>query len=283
MPDFISAAFRALSFVALLQAAGVSIFLALFPSAGDSNLAIRRLGRISAIVGLALALAHTALEASRMAGSIEGLWDWGLQHRVLTSSIAVATALRCAGLLLLYAAFRGDGASRQLIATTGAGLALFSFAVIGHTSVSPARWLLAPVLFGHLWIVAFWFGSLLPLLIVTRRESPVDASAIVECFSRIASWLVPGILVAGIVLALVLLPNLAALADSYGTLLLTKVAAFALLMILAAANKWRFGPAIQRGEPARIAIFRRMVAVEFGLIVGVLVVTAIMTSFFSPD
>lgn len=283
MPDFISAAFRALSFVALMQASGVSIFLALFQITHESSATIRRLGRASAILGLALGLAHVALESSRMAGDFEGMWDWGLQHRVLTSSMGAASGLRCAGLLLLYAGLRGDGALRQLLAITGAGFALFSFALIGHTSVNPSRWLLAPVLLGHLWIVAFWFGSLWPLLIVTRLESPVAASAIVERFSRMAVWLVPGILIAGIVLACVLLPNLAALTDSYGILLLTKVAAFALLMVLAAANKWRFGPAIQRGEPARTAMFRRMVMAEYGLIVGVLFVTAVMTSFYSPD
>lgn len=284
LPDVLSAALRALGFVSVFQAAGVAIFVAVFhASLGDSLKIILRVGRTAAILALALVLSHLALEASRMTGNLTGVFDPDLQQRVLTSSMGATAGLRIAGLLVLLVGLSGNGGFAQLVAVTGANLTLFSFALIGHTSVDAARWILAPLLLVHVLIVAFWFGALLPLYAITLREKPVVAAKIVEYFSRIAFWLVPGILVAGIAMALFLVPSLATLREPYGMLLLAKIAGFALLMGLAAANKWRLGPAIERGEDSGIRLFRRVVAIEYILIVAVLAITAVMTSFFSPE
>jgi putative copper export protein len=214
---------------------------------------------------------------------LTGVLDPGLQERVLTSSMGATAGLRVAGLLVLLVGLYRNGGFAQLLAVTGANMALFSFALIGHTSVDAVRWLLAPLLLGHVLIAAYWFGALLPLYAITLRENSVVAAKLVEHFSRIALWLVPGILVAGIVLALFLIPSFATLSEAYGMLLLAKIAGFALLMGLAAVNKWRLGPAIERGEDSKIRLFRRVVATEYILIVAVLAITAVMTSFFSPE
>jgi putative copper export protein len=84
-------------------------------------------------------------------------------------------------------------------------------------------------------------------------------------------------------MALLLVPALAVLATPYGELLIAKLIGFALLMGLAAANKWRFGPAIARGEARAAHLFRRSVVSEYVLIIAVLAITAVMTTFFSPE
>lgn len=284
LPDVLSAALRALAFVSVFQAAGVAIFVAIFHVSLDASLGIiLRVGRTAAMCAVAFVVSHVALEASRMAGDLAGAFDPGLQERVLSSSMGATAGLRVAGLLLLLLGLHDRGGFSQLLAVTGASLTLFSFALIGHTSVDAARWLLAPLLLVHVWIVAFWFGALLPLSAITLRENPVIAARLVEDFSRIAFWLVPGILVAGIALALFLVPSFATLREPYGMLLLAKIAGFALLMGLAAANKWRLGPAIGRGKQSAVRLFRVVVAAEYVLIVAVLASTAVMTSFFSPE
>jgi putative copper export protein len=53
-------------------------------------------------------------------------------------------------------------------------------------------------------------------------------------------------------------------------------------MLLAALNKWRYGPALAGDDRARAA-FQRTVAVEYVLICAVLMATAIMTTLFSPE
>jgi putative copper resistance protein D len=106
---------------------------------------------------------------------------------------------------------------------------------------------------------------------------------IIERFTAAATWLVPGILLAGIVMAVLLLPNLRALSEPYGELLIAKVIGFAVLMGFAAANKWRLGAALVHGPAPSGRWFRRSVAAEYVLIAAVLAITAVMTSFFSPE
>ncbi|MGH8260097.1 MAG: hypothetical protein ACREUG_10450, partial [Steroidobacteraceae bacterium] len=67
--DFLSVALRAASFVLLLQAAGIALFVAIFGTRlVDSAAAIRRAGRVSALLAIAVVLCHYVLLAGRMAG-----------------------------------------------------------------------------------------------------------------------------------------------------------------------------------------------------------------------
>ena len=93
----------------------------------------------------------------------------------------------------------------------------------------------------------------------------------------------PGILVAGFLLGLVLIRHLAEIRSGYGLSLLAKFAGFAALMGFAALNKWRLGPAIGNGDERALRSFRRSLGFEYGLIAAVLCVTAMMTTFYSPE
>jgi putative copper resistance protein D len=106
---------------------------------------------------------------------------------------------------------------------------------------------------------------------------------VVAVFSAVAFWLVPLILVAGVALAALLLPDFAALRQPYGELLIVKGALFAVLLGCAALNKWRLGPALGSGDLQAGQRFRRVVISEYVIMVVVLAVTAVMTTFFSPE
>jgi putative copper resistance protein D len=106
---------------------------------------------------------------------------------------------------------------------------------------------------------------------------------VVESFSALAVWLVPVLFLAGLILGAVLLGTPANLATTYGQLLMAKVAAFAVLMVLAALNKWRLGPALAAGTPGAGIAFRRSVLAEIALVTAVLGVTAVLTTLYSPE
>jgi putative copper resistance protein D len=284
MPDVLSVILRALSFVLLFQAAGVAIFVAIFGRRlASSRGAVRRLGQAAAIAAIVLVAAHYALEAARMAGEMSGMWDATLQGIEWNSPARAALICRLLGLLLIAVGLQGASARGTIVAVGGAVLATGAFTLTGHTSVSVHRGALATLLILHLLVVAFWFGALWPLYLASLRETPARASDIIDRFTAAATWLVPLILLAGIVMAVLLLPNLSALSEPYGKLLIAKAAGFALLMGLAAANKWRLGPALVHGTVQSGWWFRRSVAAEFVLIAAVLTITAVMTSFFSPE
>ncbi len=281
VPDALSVLLRALSLFFVLQAAGVALCLALFGrELKDSLATARRLGSIVAVGGAVCVIGHLALQAGRMAGDLSGILDGSLLRLALTSTAGSASALSVLGLALIACALT---ARRTGVAVIGTALVTASFTLTGHTSVSPHRWILCLLLPAHLLIVAFWFGALPVLYLASLKESPARAARIVDRFSSVATWLVPGILLAGLALAALLVGNLSVLRQPYGELLLAKLGGFALLMGLASLNKWRLAPAMARADPGALLAFRRSVAAELALIVAVLAVTAVMTTLFSPD
>ena len=284
MVDALSVALRALSFVALFQAAGISLFLVLFgPLVVASGCTLRRAATLSALVAMGVLVAEYVLEAARMSGDFSGLMDLTLQSQVMHSSTAAALAGRLLGLVLIILALRLRGISVVPLSVAGILLLTSAFALTGHTATHPERWLLSLVLIAHLLVVMFWFGALVPLHVASSRESAAIAGEVTEAFSVIAIWVVPVLLVSGLMLSVLLVKGFAGLRTTYGHLLLVKLAAFAALMGLGALNKWRLGPAVGRGDPRATAAFRRSLKSEYILIAGVLSVTAILTSFYSPD
>jgi putative copper resistance protein D len=282
--DLLSVVLRALAFLALFQAAGVAIFLALLEQPiHATEPALRRLGMLAALIAAMLLACQYVLEAARLSGELSGAMDPALQGIVMRSAASVTLAWRLLGLLLIALGLRRGGAAGSTVSVAGVVLLLAAFTLVGHTSNAPLRWALSPALLAHLAVAAFWFGALLPLYLVSSRE-PAEASArVVEGFSARAIWLVPGLLLAGVVLASLLLPDLTALRRPYGELLIVKLIAFCALMLPAAANKWRFGPALRRGDAAAGRRFRYALVTEYGLLAGVLCLTAVLTTFYAPE
>jgi putative copper export protein len=282
LPDLLSALLRALSFIAMAQAAGAVLFLVFFGSAlTAARSGILRTGTIAAVAGMALLPAHFLLEAGRMAGSLGGVLDGELQRFALSTPAATVLVVRLLALALLLIAVV---ARRALPAAglVGAMLLAVSFMLTGHTTSSPERWVLGPLIVLHVLVACFWFGSLLPLIQVTFREPGAVAATVVARFSRSAGIAVPLILIAGIAVAVRVLPAVQSVLSPYGLGLVAKMAAFGLLMALAAHNRWRLGPALARGDPRAQRRFRQVVKAELVIIALVLAGTAVLTMFSSP-
>jgi copper resistance protein D len=283
-PDFVAVVLRAATFVAVLQAAGVPLFLWLFRSALEaSGGAIRKLGRAAAVAGIVLAAVYQAAEPAHLAGSFSGILDRSLQGMLLASGAGAAFAVRLVALLTIAWSVGRDSRLRESAGIIGSVLVILSFTFVGHTVTHEPRGLLIPLLLIHLLIVAFWFGALLPLYLSATQERISANAVIIDRFSLVAIWLVPVIFVAGLAMAVLLLPSWASLVAPYGALLLGKVGGFAILMGFAAANKWRLGSLIRAGEERALRVFRVFVLTEWGLIAAVLAMTATMTGLFSPN
>ena len=283
VPDVLVIGLRAATFVAAFQAAGAAWFLWLFGDelAGAAR-PVAKLAARSAVAGLLLCIGHELAEPARLTGGLDGILSLRFQNMVLASNVGTAVAIRVLGLAMVGAGAAKPSRLGGATALTGATLVAASFAFVGHTATHEPRWPLAVLLIVHLIIVAFWFGALRPLLLATRHEEVGANGRLIERFSKLATWLVPVILLAGLGLAGLLLPSLAALREAYGLLLIAKVGGFAVLLALAALNKWRLGPRIGAGEAGALVAFRRSVVAEWWLIAAVLSVTAVMTALFSP-
>jgi len=244
---------------------------------------VSALARRMALASLVQLVGTLAIEPARMAGEMAGILDRSLLSMTAASSLFLSVCTRMLGLVLIAATLVARGGGRLGVSLLGTTLVAGSFALTGHTSTHPMHWLLAAMLFLHLVVLAFWFGSLAPLWLVCKREPAAEAARFVTRFSAIAVWLVPAIFLAGIVMAVELIPSWEVLLERYGLLLSSKIIGFSVLMLLAAANKWRFGSRLERGDGAAASNLRRVIVVEALLICAVLAVTATMTMFYSPE
>ncbi|HEX5048602.1 MAG TPA: CopD family protein [Gammaproteobacteria bacterium] len=283
--DLLVVALRALSFVAIFQAAGAAIFVALFGPRLDAAASERLLSltRIAAVAALVLTVLTYVFTPARMAGSFGGTFDASLDSLQLRSNAGGANIARVVGLALLVVSLDRVSKVNTFAAAGGAALAILSFALMGHTAIHPLRWLLAPLLLVHVAVVAFWFGALWPLQSLVRMEPGDRAAAVVARFSGLALRLVPLVLICGVAIAVVLIRSWAELFSAYGAFVLAKTALFGAVLAVAALNTWRAAPRIASGGAAAIRAFIRTVRAEWALLALVLVATAVMTTLFAPE
>jgi putative copper resistance protein D len=165
----------------------------------------------------------------------------------------------------------------------GAGLALLSFALMGHTTIHELRLLLAPLLLVHLASAAFWFGSLWPLYVVAKREPIELAGRTIARFSTLAFRSVPLIFVCGAGMTLIFVRSVDALVSGYGAMVAVKTSAYVAALALAAFNRQRLVQEIAAANRAALDLFTRVVRIEWLILAGVLIATALMTDLFSPE
>src|SRR6516164_9041969 len=168
--DVLSVTLRALGFLTLFQAAGIVLFLAFREQElPNTERSLRRIGILAALIAAAFLIAQYFLESGRMSGELGGMLDPTLQAIVMRSAVSVTLSWRLLGLLLIVGGLRRGGTGGGIAGVIGVVLLLASFTLVGHTSKDTLRWLLSPVLLAHLSVVAFWYGSLLPLYLVSAH------------------------------------------------------------------------------------------------------------------
>lgn len=279
-PDLLratAAALRIAYYVGSLGAAGLAIFSLGFGSLLDPRdvAACRQVTLGMVVIGLA---ASGAWLASQVALASDGdAFDAEIWGVMLTSRPGISVLITWAGLLSIgIATLIGRGA--VILAAVGIVAVAGSFTAVGHTTQHQPRALLATALILHILAVSFWAGSLWPLALASRRGGPT-AARLVEGWARAATWFVGGLVLAGALLAWLLVGRLEVLVTTaYGWALLTKVALVGVLLGFAAWHRFRLTPALAADAPGagrRLAI---SIAWEIAVMVLVFWAVAEMTS-----
>src|SRR5215470_13372408 len=259
-----------------LWAGRVVIYVALFVGAGGAFFAAwiadgaaRRAWIVfvlaAGLVAVALSLGLQGLDALDL--PLSGLrhklaWEAGLATSYGATAVVAALALLLA---VFGCAARSASTARafSLVGVIGAGLAL---SLSGHASAAAPQLLNRPAVFLHAVCVAFWIGSLLPLYLAVRSErvrgphsiGARSAGVQLARFSRAIPLVIVLLAASGLWLAFVQLDRLAApWTTSYGQLLACKLACVAVLLALAAANRYRLVPKFETGAAAACACRRR--------------------------
>jgi putative copper export protein len=235
------------------------------------------------LAAAALLVAQASIDAARLAGEWAGMADPDMQRIALQSAAGKVLAVRGIALALAVLALLLSHRALAPLAVLAVLVGAASFAFTGHTVRLAMRPAGAALLGLHLALVLAWFGALQPLRLVALHEPAAIAADTVARFSRVATWIVPALPVAGVLLAALLLPSPAALATPYGLLLLAKFGGLCLAFVLAALNRSVHGPELATGSPPARRRFAGAVQFEAVLLAGVLFATAAMTGYYSPE
>lgn len=264
---------RAAAYVALLLVAGLPL------QALSSGRALS--GRMRAVLAALALLAGAssvwwALESvAAMAGVPLSELDQPTAEAVLAATPLGAvmewrlTALAC----VILAAIVPLKVLRLPVMALAGAVALCSMALTGHAGASEGalhRW--ADGL--HLLAAALWIGALVAFLAdAVRRKS--DVQALVR-FARTGSVVVAVLVLTGVVNTLAIAGFPPVLDSRWFVLLVVKIALFAFMLALAAGNRWRIVPALERGEAGAEARLRRSLLIEMAAGLGVVAVVAML-------
>lgn len=218
------------------------------------------------------------LKGVALTGDASGMVDGEMLSLLWTTQSGSALRWQLGGSALLLAGLflPRIGAIFCLI---GSAAVLGAFLGAGHVADRDGL-LLVVVLFLHLALAALWIGILTPLRGLARTPDTHGAAADLGVrFGRLASIAVPAMILAGGVMAYALVGSVNAFfGTGYGRMLMVKLAAVAALLGLAALNKLRFVPALERGDTSAGDKLARSIAWEWGAVLLILLATALLTT-----
>ncbi|MBV4545098.1 MULTISPECIES: copper homeostasis membrane protein CopD [Pseudomonas] len=287
MADLLNIILRFALYVDLLLLFGLALF-GLYSF--NALLRFRPLLRGMAVTGALLSVAGLVLMTRAMSGETQlaALWPH-LQMMLLETDVGLAWALRMTALAIVVI--------RPSLwpASLAGAIALASLAWSGHGAMDEG-WLrfwhfLSDIL--HLLAAGAWLGALLALVLMasgrigdTRFRLLADA---VKRFEWVGALIVLTVSVTGVMNYLFIVgPRLdGVLFGTYGQLLTIKVLAFAVMLVLAALNRFHLGPSLQQslrdGQHLIAAnALRRSVVMELALALLIVALVAWLGTL-SPD
>ncbi len=163
---------------------------------------------------------------------------------------------------------------------------LASTSAVSHGAAIGSGWIWGTLFDAlHLSLVAVWIGGLASLILALKDRPEVRVEA-VRRFSLVAAASVPVLFAAGLLSALIQIPDVGGLVDTdWGLVFIVKVVVLLALFSAAATNAFLLRPrdADSDGQDEDLARrFRRMMRIETALGLVVIVVSAVLTQLPSP-
>lgn len=265
---------RAAAYLALLLVAGVP----LHALAAGQVLAFRaRLVLALLTIVAAFASAWWALESvAAMAGITLAELDQATAEVVLAQTpLGKVMEWRLTALAAVFlACFVPLRVLRLPILALAGSVALGSVAWTGHAGASEmALHRVSDV--AHVLAAATWIGALAVFVTSAFSREGADIAALAR-FARTGSVVVAVLILTGLLNTLAIAGWPMMFEARWFSILAVKLALFAAMLALAAGNRWRIVPALERGEPDATARLRRSLVLEFAAGIGVVGAVALL-------
>ena len=244
---------RFVTYLSALLAAGVAFFLAFLHDQRPDRWKLVPVVRVSAVSGLIGVTATIVVQAALLTGrGVRAAIDADVLRSVISDRLGWSAAVLLVGLAATHLSTDTDRlVVTQILAFYGSLAVVGSFALWGHDTEAPYRWLSTSADVVHVGAAALWLGGLVGLVLVLRRRAPhpvASTAAIVGRFSLAAGVSVIALVVAGGAMAWIESGSPRALwATTYGRLVLVKIAITLSVLAMAAVNRFRLVPAIIAG------------------------------------
>lgn len=245
---------------------------------------------LSVVIALSLGIAATpvwivfqgldALDVASGGWVSADVWSAGLSATAYGRAALIGAAAMVASLVSLRI-----GGYRIRLALAAFALVLVGLAAsaAGHAATAPQRFATVPAIMLHMMGVTAWIGGLLPLRATLGKSelAPRSEIAALLLFSRLIPFILTVLVGSGLLLAVVQVQTPTNLwTTSYGQVLLAKLAVVALMVVLAAVNRFLWTGAAAKGSPDAMRRLRRSIVAE--VVLGTLVLAILGLWRFTP-
>ncbi len=280
--DGLTVVLRAAYYIATIGGAGLAMFAIGFGHRLEAPEAARLRRWLLGGAGLGLSILALALRVLVLTAGAS-MTDPDVWAAVMRSRIGDATLLRGVGLVLLVAVAL-PWRIGPAVGAVGVVLVVGSYAAMGHSMLFGPRQEIAALVVLHLAVVAFWVGSLPPLLWVARRGDAASAAALVEDWSHAATVAVIAMILTGLLLTWYMTVRVDRIFEAWhGWALAGKVAVVLVALGLAGWNRLRHTPALARGEAGAGAGLAASIRIEMIVVALAFYAAAEMVSVHPVD
>lgn len=231
----------------------------------------------STLIGLVITLLMILSVAGNLGGDLASVIDMLMLQLAIESKSGVGYLTAFAGFAVMLISHNLKANANVVGLIIGSIAVLFSFTLAGHSQLGGVftQFLLIVHLFG----IAFWLGALLPFRWICLQDNTNNLGELAHRFGVFAMLYVGLLLGAGLGYAYILLGELSLiLTTSYGNLLLIKMLLVVALLSLAALNKFKLVPSLEKNHLQGVRQFQSSVKLEIILVLIILIGSSLLTT-----
>ena len=231
----------------------------------------------STLIGAIISLLMILSVAGSLGGDLASVIDFLMLRLAMESKSGVGYLTAFSGFSIMLMAHNLKIKAKRVGLFIGSIVVIFSFSMAGHSQLGGV--ITQALLMVHLFGITFWLGSLLPFRWICLQDDTTNLSGLAHQFGILAMGYVGLLLSAGFFYAYMLIGELSVIfTTSYGNLLLIKIIMVCALLFLAALNKFKLVPSLEKSPLLGVKKFKSSVQLEIVLAFIIVFASSLLTT-----
>lgn len=231
----------------------------------------------STLIGAIISLVMILSVAGSLGGDLASVSDFLMLRLAMESKSGVGYLTAFSGFSIMLMAHNLKIKAKRVGLFIGSIVVIFSFSMAGHSQLGGV--ITQALLMVHLFGITFWLGSLLPFRWICLQGDTTNLSGLAHHFGIFAMGYVGLLLSSGFFYAYMLIGELSLIfTTSYGNLLLIKIIMVCALLFLAALNKFKLVPLLEKSPLLGVKKFKSSVQLEIVLAFIIVFASSLLTT-----